>query len=65
VGGLAAVSLLYPVAGSNWSAIALLGGVALLAPLLVWLAFPETAGRSLEEIAPEGDLQGESDNLTI
>lgn len=51
VGGLAAVSLLYPVAGSNWNAIALLGGAAFLAPLLVWLAFPETSGRTLEEIS--------------
>jgi putative MFS transporter len=53
VGGLAAVSLLYPLVGSNWNAIALLGGLALLGPLIVWLVFPETSGRSLEEIAPE------------
>ena len=53
VGGLAAVSLLFPVVGSNWNAIALLGGLALFAPVLVWLAFPETSGRTLEEIAPE------------
>jgi putative MFS transporter len=51
VGGLAAVSLLYPWVGSNWRAIALLGALALLSPLLVWLAFPETSGRSLEDIA--------------
>jgi MFS family permease len=53
VGGLVAVSALFPLVGSNWTAIALLGAVALLAPLLVWLTFPETSGRSLEEIAPE------------
>jgi len=41
------------VVGSNWNAIALLGGLALFAPVLVWLAFPETSGRTLEEIAPE------------
>ncbi|HEX5065894.1 MAG TPA: MFS transporter [Myxococcota bacterium] len=54
VGGLALVSLLYAFAGSNWTAIALLCGVGALAPLIVLLAFPETAGRPLEEIAPEG-----------
>ena len=53
VAGLALVSLLFGQVGSNWSAIAILCGVSLAAPLLVWLAFPETAGRSLEEIAPE------------
>jgi len=53
VSGLALVSLLFVVVGSNWTAIAWLGGLALLAPLLVWLVFPETSGRSLEEIAPE------------
>ncbi len=53
VGGLAGVSVLFTLVGSNWNAIALLGALALLAPVLVWLAFPETSGRSLEEIAPE------------
>jgi len=49
--GLTLVSLLYGVAGSNWTAIASLATVSLLTPVLVLLAFPETAGRPLEEIA--------------
>jgi putative MFS transporter len=51
--GLALVSVLYGVAGSNWVAIGMLCGLAALSPLIVLVAFPETAGRSLEEIAPE------------
>jgi MFS family permease len=53
VGGLGAVSLLFGVLGSNWAAIMALGALVLLAPVIVWLGFPETSGRSLEEIAPE------------
>jgi putative MFS transporter len=53
VSGLALVSALYGVAGSNWTAIALLCVLAALAPLVVLLSFPETSGRELEEIAPE------------
>jgi MFS family permease len=53
VGGLAAVSVLFPLVGSNWTALALLGSCALLIPFVVWLSFPETSQRSLEEIAPE------------
>ena len=51
--GLGLVSLLYGVAGSNWTAIAMLCGVAALTPLVVLLGFPETSGRRLEEIAPD------------
>ena len=51
--GLALESALYGVTGSHWSAVSLLLAVALAGPLIVALAFPETAGRSLEEIAPE------------
>jgi len=49
--GLALVSVLYATAGSNWTAIATLALVGVLAPALVLVAFPETAGRTLEEIA--------------
>jgi MFS family permease len=54
--GLAGVSLLFGWLGSNWTAVAVLGGVSLLVPVLVWLLLPETARRTLEEIsesAPE------------
>jgi MFS family permease len=51
--GLATESALYGVLGSHWSAVTVLLAIAFLAPLIVALAFPETASRSLEEIAPE------------
>ena len=51
VAGLAAVSILFPLLGSNWTAIAMLGGVCLIVPPIVWFAFPETARRSLEDIS--------------
>ena len=51
--GLAAESLLYEVLGSHWSAISLLLLIVAIGPLIVAVAFPETAGISLEEIAPE------------
>jgi MFS family permease len=53
--GLALESALYGLTGSHWSAISILLCAALLAPLVVALALPETAGRSLEEISPEHD----------
>ena len=53
VTGLAAVSALFALLQSNWTAILVLASGALVAALLVWGAFPETAGRPLEEIAPE------------
>ncbi len=51
--GLAAVSGLYVMVGSIWTAIMLLCGIGLLVPILFYLFFPETAGRPLEEIAPD------------
>lgn len=51
--GLALESLLYRQLGSHWAAISVMLCGALVGPLLVALAFPETAGRALEEIAPE------------
>ena len=51
--GLGLESLLYGVFGSHWTAISVLASLALLAPLIVWVAFPETTGRSLDEISPE------------
>ena len=51
--GLVLESFLYNMLGSHWSAISLLATFAVLAPLIVAVTFPETSGRSLEEIAPE------------
>jgi putative MFS transporter len=53
--GLALESALYPIVGSHWHAVSVLLLVGLCAPLVVAFAFPETAGRSLEEISPERD----------
>jgi hypothetical protein len=45
--------VVYTALGSHWHAISLLALALCLTPLIVALAFPETSGRSLEEIAPE------------
>jgi MFS family permease len=54
VAGLAAVSVLFGWLGSNWSAISALAAASVLAPALIWLTFPETAKRTLEEISSDG-----------
>ena len=51
--GLAVESTLYVIFGSHWTAISVLALLALLAPLIVAAFFPETSGRTLEEISPE------------
>jgi len=51
--GLALESALYGILGSHWEAISLLAALAVLGPILVMVTFPETRGRTLEEIAPE------------
>jgi predicted MFS family arabinose efflux permease len=51
--GLALESVLYYMLGSHWTAISALTLVALLALIIVAWAYPETSGRTLEEIAPE------------
>ena len=51
--GLAVESTLYVIFGSHWTAISILVLLALLAPFIVAAFFPETSGRTLEEIAPE------------
>lgn len=53
--GLATVSALFGILGSNWAAISVLAGLVVLVPVIVLTLFPETAGRALEEIAPERD----------
>ncbi len=51
--GLSIESALYVVLGSHWEAISWMVLVALVAPVIVLLFFPETSGRELEETAPE------------
>jgi MFS family permease len=51
--GLLLVSALYAVVGSNWTAILVVASLSLLVPPLIYFFFPETARRSLEDIAPE------------
>jgi MFS family permease len=51
--GLLLESLLYRVVASHWVAIGALTVLAFLGALLVARCFPETAGRTLEDIAPE------------
>jgi hypothetical protein len=48
-----AESVLYGILGSHWHAVSVLLVASLAVPCIVALAFPETAGRRLEEIAPE------------
>jgi MFS family permease len=51
--GLLLESALYGRGGSHWGAIRYLIVPWLLASILMFLLFPETAGRELEQIAPE------------
>lgn len=53
VAGLAAQSALYTALGGHVSAILWLIAVAPIGVVALWLAIPETAGRELEDIAPE------------
>jgi MHS family metabolite:H+ symporter-like MFS transporter len=59
--GLALESVLYSATGSHWTAVSILLAFGLISPFIIAFAFPETAGRSLEEISPEHDsLQGDT-----
>jgi len=51
--GLLAVSALVGFAGTLGNAILIVSSLSLLVPPAIWFLFPETARRSLEEIAPE------------
>ncbi len=53
IAGLAAITALFPVFGSIWTAIPVLATLCFLVPVIVGLFFPETARRKLEEIAPD------------
>ena len=59
--GLVLESALYSLTGSHWHAVSLLLLVTLGSPLVIALAYPETAGRSLEEISPEHDALQEGE----
>jgi len=56
--GLAAVSGLYVFVESNWIAIMILCCIGIVVPILFFFVFPETAGRRLQDIAP--DVEPES-----
>jgi hypothetical protein len=51
--GLLLEALLYGIVASHWTAIGVLATLALPGALLVARCFPETAGRTLDDIAPE------------
>jgi MFS family permease len=51
--GLMSVSALYGVVGSTWTAILIVASLSLLVPPAIWLLFPETARRPLDDISPE------------
>jgi putative MFS transporter len=51
--GLLLEGYLYAASGSHWRAIQLLMAFSIAAAILMYLTFPETAGRELEEIAHE------------
>jgi MFS family permease len=51
--GLALESVLFGVFGSHWTSITVLLCLMFVAPLIVKIAYPETSGRDLDEIAPE------------
>jgi MFS family permease len=51
--GLFLEGVMYGIAGTHWGAIRVLVGFSLAAAVAMFLFFPETAGRELEEIAPE------------
>lgn len=51
IAGLTAVSMLFSVVGSNWTAIMAVAALGFLVPIAVFTLFPETARRSLEEIS--------------
>ena len=51
--GLFLEGALYAVSGSHWQAIRILMVFSMAGALIMFAAFPETAGRELEEISPE------------
>jgi MFS family permease len=54
--GLFFEGILYGVTGSHWIAIRYLTVFWMLSPIIVFMFFPETAGRELEDISPDTTL---------
>jgi hypothetical protein len=48
-----AAGFLFGGLGSHWEAISMLAVLAFVAPVIVAAFFPETSGRTLEDISPE------------
>ena len=55
--GLLGEGMLYSIMGSHWAAIRILSTCWLVSATLMYLLFPETAQRELEEIAPSPAAQ--------
>jgi putative MFS transporter len=62
--GLAGVSALFPLVGSNWAAVSVLAGGCFVVPIIVLVFFPETARRALEDIAPDVQTEADSEPLS-
>ena len=45
--------LLYRYTHSHWTAVSYMTAIWMIAPLIMYVGFPETAGRELESISPE------------
>jgi AAHS family benzoate transporter-like MFS transporter len=59
VSGLALLSILFGVMGSNYAAATLLVTASLLVPFIVYGAFPETAGRNLSALSSDNEEKSE------
>jgi len=64
VAGLAIEGTLYPWFSSHWEPVRLIAATGLIAPLVIYLFYEETSGRTLEEIAPERGLRSHADLST-
>jgi MFS family permease len=54
--GLFAEGMLYGFAGSHWTAICYVSTLWIIAPIVMFIFFPETASRELEAISPEAAI---------
>jgi hypothetical protein len=48
--------MLYAFAGSHWTAICYVSTFWIMAPIVMFIFFPETASRELEAISPEAAI---------